>query len=158
MWALSSQGGGGLAGLATRVDAARGVPDAQVVLGTAPHVQGDPTGGQRLGEFVPEGRAQRVFGGCGAEVPTRWQRLHVEAVPGTHGTVTIEARHAAEAAALPAASWRAVGLLPGGRAPFDLAVPVGGVLEVRVSLSVEARIGAPRVARIGVEWTCPGPE
>jgi hypothetical protein len=33
----------------------------------------------------------------------------------------------------------------------------GGALQVRLTLRAQARIGAPRVGRVGVEWVCPGP-
>jgi hypothetical protein len=51
-----------------------------------------------------------------------------------------------------------VGGLPDDPSPFALSVPDGGVIALRVTLAVSSRIGAPRVARIGVEWSCPGPD
>ncbi|MDQ3034061.1 MAG: hypothetical protein M3Y87_16720 [Myxococcota bacterium] len=158
VWAISSSGGPEGVGVATRIDAATGVPSAQVGVGLAPHSQGDPTGGELRGEFVPEGSATRAFEGCGAGEPTRWSRVHVAADLGTRGRVRFEVRHAATFDALGAAPWVVLGELPEDPAPFELALPEGGVIEVRATLTVSARTGAPRLRRVGVEWRCPGPE
>lgn len=158
VWAISSSGGAGAVGIATRIDAETAAPSAQVRVGLAPHSQGDPTGGELRGELVPEGSATRVFEGCGGGEPTRWTRVHVAADLGSRGRVRVEVRHAATVDALGAASWAVLGELPEQPAPFDLALPEGGVIEVRVTLTVTARTGAPRLGRVGVEWRCPGPE
>jgi hypothetical protein len=39
-----------------------------------------------------------------------------------------------------------------------LQLPAGGVIEVALELASPYAIGAPRVGRVGVEWSCPGPE
>jgi hypothetical protein len=157
VWAISGQGATEGRGVATRIDVAITRADAEVAIGSAPHTQGDPTGAQRIGEPVPSGSDERVFAGC-VDGDTRWQRVHLAADVGTHGSVAIEVRHAASEEALGSAPWTAVGGLPDDPSPFALSVPDGGVIALRVTLAVSSRIGAPRVARIGVEWSCPGPD
>ncbi len=156
VWAISRDGGPGGVGVATRFDVAMGVVDAQVPVGLAPHTQGDLTGASLFGEPEPMGSASHVFTGCAPET-TRWGRVHVALEPGTHGGATIEVRHAARVEDLGAATYAALGTLPDESAPFTLALPEGGAIEVRVTLFVEGRIGAPRLSRLGVEWQCPGP-
>jgi streptogramin lyase len=156
VWVISSRGAPDGAGVATRIDGERGVVTAQVPVGAAPHTHGDPIGVARFGEFVPEGSASRVFLGC-PEGGTRWVAVHAAIDPGTHGAVRLEVRHAADAASLAVAPFEPLGTVPEDPLPFPLALPEGGVVEIRLTLSVRARIGAPRVQRIGVQWVCPGP-
>lgn len=162
VWAVSSLGGGdegaGELGVVTRIEAATGAPSAQIPVGAAPHTQGDLTGAELGDEFAPEGSASRAFEGCGAEEATRWGRVHVAAEPGTHGTIRIEVRHAPSVDALGGAAWIELGVVPAARGPFELALAEGGAIEVRVTLAIDGRIGAPRLTRVGVEWTCPGPD
>jgi hypothetical protein len=157
VWAISGRGGPGGVGLATRITTAAGSPVAQVPIGLSPHTQGDPTGLFLFGEPVPEASVTRVLEGCGVGEETEWLRVHVAGDPGTHGRIALEARHAESLSALPASEWQAVGAVPDERPPFALALPRGGVVELRVTLSVSARIGAPRLSRVGIEWLCPGP-
>ncbi len=158
VWAISSQGGPNERGVASRIGAAGAIPTAHVEVGLAPHCQGDPTGAQLHEEFVSEGSATRVFTGCGVDASTRWLRVHVAADTGTHGRVRVEGRHAPTTASLTEATWVDVGTAPIDARPFELDFPEGGALELRITLSVSARIGAPRVSRIGLEWRCPGPD
>jgi hypothetical protein len=67
-------------------------------------------------------------------------------------------RHAADADALDAEGYARLGALPDDASPFALELPEAGVLQVRVTLHAEGRIGAPRLSRVGVEWGCLGPE
>lgn len=157
VWAISSHGGDGGSGLASRVDPETGTVTAEVSVGTAPHVQGDLTGGRLRYALVPEASASHVFDGCGPEA-TRWQRVHVDADPGGLGTVEIAARHAARREDLAAGELEILGTIPQTPAPFALSVPDGGVLEIRATLRVSGPAGAPRLRRIGVEWACPGPD
>ncbi|MBX3275438.1 MAG: hypothetical protein KF729_34580 [Sandaracinaceae bacterium] len=158
VWAVSSQGGAGGTGVATRLDPVSGEVSAQVPVGRAPHVQGDLAGNRVRHAHVERGSATHVFEGCGAEVPTAWARVHVAADPGAYGRVTVEARQAPDRAALAAAAFVELGVIPARPAPWALEVPEGGVLEVRLTLEVDGRVGAPRVRRVGVEWRCPGPD
>ncbi|AKF03342.1 hypothetical protein [Sandaracinus amylolyticus] len=158
VWAISGAGGGAGLGVATRVDVEDAIAGAQVPVGASPHTQGDLAGLQLFGAPVPRASAQRVFDGCGADVTTSWVNVHVAGDPGTHGTIAIEVRHASDVASLASAPWISLGTIPDDAAPFPLALPEGGVIEVRVTLAVSASLGAPRLTRVGVEWTCPGPE
>lgn len=158
VWAVSGRGGPSGGGVATRIDASTGLPTAHVEVGLSPHSQGDPTGAQLHDEFVPEGSTAKTFSGCGVSVGTRWLRVHMAADVGAHGEVRIEARHAVAQELLGDAPWMTIGTLPSDTLPFELDVPEGGVVELRVALSVTSRIGAPRVSRIGLEWRCPGPD
>ncbi len=99
-----------------------------------------------------------MFAGCGPDVETEWVNVHVAADPGAYGRVIVEARHATSEAGLGAATWVALGVIPDRPSPWALAFPAGGVLELRLTLEVDGRIGAPRVRRVGVEWRCPGPD
>lgn len=155
-WAVSSQGGAGGQGVATRVDRATGLVDAQVTVGLAPHTQGDLTGFKRGGGFVPEGSARHVFEGC-ADGGTAWVRLHVAARL-SGGRLTIEARRADAVDDLPSASFVTLGTLPDDAGPYPLAFEPGGVVEVRLTLTAAGRDGAPVVERVGLEWSCPGPD
>jgi hypothetical protein len=156
VWAISEHGEGDI-GIATRVETSSGAPTAQVEVGLAPHTQGDPASAIRFGEFVDEGTASHLFSGCGEGDPTRWVRLHATIDPGSDGAVRFEVRHAADAASLAGAAWTVLGTAPTAPPPYDLSLPEGGVAEVRLTLSVSARLGAPRVRRVGIEWVCPGP-
>jgi hypothetical protein len=108
-----------------------------------------------------------VFDGCGpldrspdperAGPPSTWLRLHVTATLGVDAAVQVEARHAGTRAELGDAKFVVLGELPGDTPPFELDFDPGGVVEVRLTLRVTGRIGAPRVSRVGLEWRCPGP-
>jgi streptogramin lyase len=157
VWAISSQGAPSGGGLATRVDPEAEAITAQVPVGLAPHVQGDLTGSDVRFAFVPRAEQTHVFEGCG-ELPTEWLRVHVAGDPGSRGTITLEARHAASAGELGGAAWVRLGSIPGDPEPYALSFPEGGAIELRLILEVEGSAGAPRVERIGVEWRCPGPD
>lgn len=158
VWTASSQGGAGDDGIATRIDPESGEVLAQVEVGRAPHVQGDLAGARVRYALVPEASQSHVFEGCGPDVPTEWVRVHVAGTFGNGGTVRVEARHAADRAALASASYAVLGTVPTDPSPFALSVPDGGVIEVDVTLAAEGASGAPRLRRIGVEWRCPGPD
>ncbi len=158
VWTASSRGGPGGVGVATRIEASSGEVSAQVPVGLAPHVQGDLAGARVRYGLAPEGSATHVFPGCGEDVPTRWLRAHVAAEPGSNGRVTVEVRHAARASELAGAPFERLGTIPEAPAPYELALPEGGVVEVRLTLNVEGVAGAPRVRRVGLEWRCPGPD
>lgn len=158
VWAIAREGDRDGPGRALRLPIAGGPVDAVLDVGAAPHTQGDLTGAELGGEFVPTGTASHVFAGC-AEGMTIWSAVHVAADPGSAGRLELEVRHGATEAALAAAVFVPLGAVPGDPSPpFPLSLPDGGVLEVRVRLTVRARIGAPRLERVGVEWVCPGPE
>jgi hypothetical protein len=156
VWVASSHGGPGGVGVASRVDPTDGSV-AHVPVGLAPHTQGDLTGAELVGGFVPEGSASEVFEGCPLDGDTEWLRLHLAADAGVAGTIEVAVRHAATVAELAAVAFVIVGVLPDEAPPFDLDVPDGGVLEVRLTLRTAARDGSPRVRRVGIEWGCPGP-
>jgi len=103
------------------------------------------------------GETQHIFDGCAEEGATQWQRLHIAFFRGTAGTVAVALRHAPDRSTLASVAFDTLGTLPEDEAPFALDLPDGGVVEVRLTLSTEARDGAPRVQRVGVEWGCPGP-
>ena len=157
VWAVSEHGGTDDLGVATRVDLEGGAISAQVTIGAAPHTQGDLTGVMRGGAFLPEGSESHVFRGCSMG-DASWVALHYEAHEGTTGTILFEARHAADEASLAAAAFVALGTVPGSASPLALSFPAGGVVEVRVTLRAAARLGAPRLGRVGLEWSCPGPD
>jgi hypothetical protein len=158
VWSVSSRSVTGELGVATRIDPDAETVTAQVPVGLAPHVQGDLTGQSARFGLVPTASTTRVFEGCNGEGATNWLRIHVAGTPGTTGTIMIEARHAANVAALDAQSFEVLGTIPDQPAPYDLEFPDGGVIEVRLTLSVTGSIGAPRVRRVGVGWECPGPD
>lgn len=153
-WAASSQGEPDN-GVLTRIDIDDLEVSAQVPLGLLPHVQGDLTGAKRAGGFVSDGTSSHVFEGCPER--TDWLRAHVAADVRGGGRVVLSARHAASRSELEAASFVVLGELPDDESPFELSFPVGGVVEVRLDLSVTDRDGAPRVQRVGLEWACPEP-
>ncbi len=157
IWTVSSQGASGGRGVATRLDPDSGDVTAQVVVGGRPHVQGDLTGARVRTGLVPSASATHVFHGCAGGAATTWLRAHVDADPGTNGSVMLEARHAASESELTGQSFVALGTLPDQPPPYELSFPDGGVVEVRVTLTVSGAIGAPRVRRIGLQWMCPGP-
>ena len=158
VWAIAREGDPSGPGRAVRAPLEGGSIDAVIDVGRAPHTQGDLTGAELGGEFVPRGDASHVFLGCGDGM-TLWGAVHVAADSGTRGRIELEARHAPEVAALAAAGFVPFGALPGVPPPYVLpSFPRGGVVEIRLVLSVEGRIGAPRIERVGLEWTCPGPD
>lgn len=157
VWVASSQGGVDGGGVATRLRGGDLAITAQVPLGFAPHTQGDLTGAELRGGFGPEGASSHVFPGCIGGGATQWLALHLSALAGSNGSVEVAARHAAAAASLDAAPWLVLGTFPAEAAPYDLDLPAGGFVEVRLILRTDARDGAPRVSRVGLEWRCPGP-
>jgi streptogramin lyase len=168
LWIVSSMGAANGNGLLTRFDPLAESVTAQVPLGRLPRGQGDITGDRRLGELAPEASAQHVFDGCGVQrlepgaprlsQPTDWLRLHVAADAGVRGSVLVEARHALSRDLLDGEAFTALGTLPGDASPYELGFATGGVVEVRLTLRSGGHLGAPRIARVGVEWRCPGPE
>lgn len=156
LWAVSEHGGAGDLGVATRVDL-DGTVSGQVTIGGAPHTQGDLTGIMRGGAFLPDGSETHVFRGCVTGEAT-WIALHFEAHEGSSGSILFEARRALDEGGLGAATFVPLGTYPDASGPFSLALDAGGVVEVRVTLRAASRRGAPRLARVGLEWSCPGPE
>ncbi|MFO0714491.1 MAG: hypothetical protein U0353_31915 [Sandaracinus sp.] len=156
-WMVSEVGGPSGGGLATRVDMAHHLVDASVEVGRAPHVQGDLSGWQRIGEREPEGSARHVFEGCG-EFATDWQAVHVHASLGAGGEIEVAVRHAETTAGLDAQEFRSIGVLPRDPSPLSLSeVPDGGVLEVEVTLRTGSHRSAPVLDLLGVAWDCGGP-
>ncbi len=142
-------------GVVTRVDPESGAVTAELEVGRAPHTQGDLTGASRPPRFRARGVTTGVVEGClGGD--TEWVAVHVAGRIG-HGQVEIAVRQAADRAGLEAAPFVVLGTLPDDESPFPLMLPIGGVVEVRITLTLEATSGAPRIERLGVEWRCPGP-
>lgn len=167
LWAISTQGGPNGVGLATRFDPEAGRVSAQVPLGKGPRAGGDLTGSASGGEFAKKGRASHVFAGCGREArendavsqaQTEWLNLRVATLLGAGARVVISVRHADSINALADATYKQLGELPRDTRPFSLQLPAGGAIEVALDLESNYAIGAPRIARVGVEWSCPGPE
>jgi len=168
LWVVSARGAERNRGVVTRFDPTTEAVDAQVVVGRLPGGQGDLTGSERLGAFVPAGTVTHVFDGCGVidrgtdaglfAPPSEWQRLHLAWTPGPGASVLVEARHAVDRASLADASFVTLGTLPEDDPPFALDFERGGVVEVRLTLQAGSRLGAPRIARVGAEWRCPGPD
>lgn len=156
VWAVSEHGGAGDLGVATRIDL-DGTVSAQVTIGGSPHTQGDLTGVMRGGAFLSDGSESHVFRGCRTG-DAMWLALHVEAHEGTSGTILFEARHGTDDADLATQPFAAVGTFPDEPDPYPLSFPDGGLVEIRVTLVAASRLGAPRLARVGLEWRCPGPE
>ena len=154
VWIASGSGAVDSMGVATRVQG--GQVTAQVPVGVSPHTQGDLTGAELLGGFEPTGATSEVFEGCGNDIETEWERLHLDALAGSSGEIVVEVRHGLDALSLSSASFQVVGRFPSSEGPFELDIPAGGALEVRVTLSTISRDGAPRLRRLGVEWNCPG--
>jgi hypothetical protein len=89
---------------------------------------------------------------------SQWLNLRVAGLLGAGATVGVSVRHAESAEQLPDAMFNTLAELPGDASPFALKLPNGGAIEVALDLQSRHAIGAPRVARVGVEWRCPGPE
>ncbi len=162
LWVVSSMGAPDGGGLLTRFDPLAQSVSAQVTLGRLPRPQGDITGARRLGELAEEGSIQHVFDGCAvpgtSSSATRWQRLRVGWDAGVGASIVVAARHAPSRDALADASFVDLGTLPQDVPPFALDFAPGGVVEVRLTLRAGGSLGAPRVSRVGIEWSCPGPQ
>ncbi|MCC7536517.1 MAG: hypothetical protein IT379_09905 [Deltaproteobacteria bacterium] len=156
-WSISERSGDTELGIATRIDASDG-PIDDVVVGRAPHTQGDLTGGALRAAFVPDGFLRRVFDGCGETLATRWERVHLVADLVGASAVVLRTRHARRSAELAAAPFVELGTLPDDDSPFALDLPESGVVEVEATLVARDRASAPRLVSIGVEWECPGPD
>ena len=156
-WMVSETGGPGGNGIASRIDLERGLVDAYVEVGRAPHAQGDLTGWQRVAEREPEGRARHVFRGCEEGDATDWVAVHVRGELPEGARIDVAVRQAVSLEALAARSFEALGSLPedGSRMPLDL--PGGGLVEVEVTLRSSSRRTAPVLRLLGVEWGCGGP-
>jgi hypothetical protein len=168
LWVVSASGGGQGAGVLTAFDTAHGTVANQLDLGLGPRARGDMSGSAVGGTLAPAAAATRVFRGCGYENtglepsapsrPTVWQNVHVSAVVGPDAELEVSVRHAARESELAAASYQALGTLPTARSPWPLDFPADGVVEVRIALRALGALGAPRVAQVGVQWRCVGPE
>jgi hypothetical protein len=156
LWVASSTGGPAGAGVLSRFDPEREAVTAQIAVGRLPRPRGDLTGERRLGAFVPEASAQHSFEGC--VEGTRWRNLHIAWSAGADASVLVEARHARSQAELGGADWRTLGSLPQDLPPYALGFDDSGVVEVRLTLRTAARLGAPRIGRVGLEWACIGPD
>ena len=156
VWAISTLGGLASGGLATRFDLSLGQITAQVPVGRLPYAAGDLTGLARAQLVAQEGVATHVFTGCTTGVPTRWQKLHAQWLPGAAARLSARVRHAASTTALTDAAFLDLGDLAEDGAPVDLSFPDGGAVEVELTLMAGSRLGAPRVARIGLQWDCGG--
>lgn len=156
-WFTSETGGPNGGGLATRLDLLALRVDAQVEVGRGPHVQGDLTGWQRLGERAPEGTTSHVFEGCG-EFATDWRNVHVHARLGIGGEILVEVRRADDVAGLSAQPFVAIGTLPASSSPLPVgSLEDGGVVEVQVTLRTRSHRSAPVLELLGLEWDCGGP-
>jgi hypothetical protein len=168
LWAISTQGGPDGRGLATRFDPDSARVTAQVPVGMGPRGTGDLSGFALSTEFVREGQATHVFLGCGRDghdstandsnMATQWRNLHVSSLMGADASIEVALRHAAAEEALSSRAFTVLGSVSGDASPFALDLPDGGAVEVRLTLRSPAAIGAPRVARVGLEWNCPGPD
>jgi hypothetical protein len=167
LWSVSTQGGPAGVGVATRFDPVMAMVTAQVPVGMGPRGSGDLSGYSLGGDFAREGAATHVFGGCGREgrdtesdtpnARTEWLSLHIEALLGASASLDLAWRHAMNESALAQASFQMLSDPPESGV-FPLEIPNGGVVELRLTLHSPAAIGAPRVARVGLEWRCPGPD
>jgi hypothetical protein len=165
LWVASSMGGGDERGVLTRFDPAAEAVTAQVPVGRLPRVHGDLTGDRLFALEAAEGSAEHVFSGCGGSddagttsAGTLWKRVHLAYSAGQGATVQLEARRARDGDALEDEPYVVLGSAPRDELPYALDVDDGGVLQVRITLRAATRSGAPRVTRVGVEWTCPGPQ
>jgi hypothetical protein len=168
VWVVSAEGGKAGAGLATAFDPVSETVSAQVSVGLGPRAQGDMTGVAFGGELAPSAEVRHVFAGCGHESQagdagfagrrTQWLRVHVEALTGPDARVEVAARRAQTESALSAQPFTKLGALPDKPSPFALDFPAGGVVEVQLTLRADGALGAPRIAGVGLEWTCPGPD
>ncbi len=158
VWAVSTLGGLSDTGLVTRFDPAAEQVTAQVDVGRLPYAAGDLTGLSRTQVIAPEGTASHVFSGCSSGFATRWLRLHVQWLPGVGSRLNVRARHAASAVDLDTATFIDLGMLEAQGAPIPLSFPDGGAVDVELTLIAGSRLGAPRVARVGLEWDCGGLE
>lgn len=162
LWVASSTGADDGNGLLTRFDTMTGRVTAQTAVGFLPRPEGDMTGARRFAELEPEGAASYVFSGCGegegSTSGTRWKALHIAGIVGDGSTVDADVRRATSRAALDDEAFTSAGTLPDDVSPLPLELPDGGVVEVRLTLRSTSHHGGPRIARVGLEWSCPGPQ
>lgn len=154
VWVVSSQNLLGSNGVVTQLNASDGSIVSQTPVGLAPHTQGDLTGSERPGAFVPEGVASHVFDGCDDDHITEWHTLHLSADSGTSGSVRVAIRRASAQDDLPNQDFIEVGTFSEDFFSIPIDVPNNGVLEVQITLRTSARDGAPRVKLVGIEWAC----
>jgi hypothetical protein len=79
-------------------------------------------------------------------------------VIGEGSSVEAAVRRADTRDALEDEDFIALGTLPSDTSPFPLELDEGGAVEVRLSLRTTNYHGGPRIARVGLEWSCPGPQ
>jgi hypothetical protein len=164
LWIASSTGALSGGGLLTRFDVEAGRVTAQTELGFLPRPEGDMTGARRFTELEPEGRAHQVFTGCtqnenaGSSSGTTWHALHIAGVIGEGSSVDAAVRQADTRAELDDEDFVTVGTLPGDGSSFPLELDKGGAVEVRLILRTANHHGGPRIVRVGLEWSCPGPQ
>jgi len=156
IWAVSREGAPSGNGLAFRLDPPTGALDAYEV-GRDAYTYSDMTG-HALRSFVnPTGFYRHVFLGCN-EGATDWVRLHWDAVVPPRSALAFEVRRADDVASLGDEPFEPVAAVPDDDSPAALDLADGGVLEVRIGLETADRHATPRVATIGLEWVCPGPD
>lgn len=167
LWIASSMGGGEDRGVLSRFDPTAEEVSAQVPVGRFPRVQGDLTGDRLFALQASQASTEHVFLGCGGSgfgvdagtvsTGTTWKRVHLGWLAGEGASVQVEVRRADDLASLQDEPYVTLGTLPDQPPPYDLDVADGGALQIRLTLRAQARIGAPRIGRVGVEWVCPGP-
>jgi streptogramin lyase len=160
VWAISREAGLSDTedpGLATAIDPETGDIVASIPVGRGPHTQGDLTGIQRF-DVARVGSLTYRFTGCDADAMTGWVAVHLAGDLGSDGAIALEARHGVDVASLEAAAFAPLAMLEAATGTFPVSYPEGGIVEVRVTLTAGARFGGPRLERVGVEWTCPGPD
>jgi hypothetical protein len=158
VWTVSTLGGLAGAGLATRFDPVLETVTAQVPVGRLPYTAGDLTGQSLQSVVATEGVATHIFSGCGTSFATLWSRLHVQWAPGVGATLGLRVRRAATVEALDQVAFTDLGSVPIAGGPIPLDLVDGGVVEIELTLTAGSRLGAPRVARVGLEWDCGGLE
>jgi streptogramin lyase len=167
LWIVSTQGGPEGRGLVTRYDPVARKVTAQIPVGRGPRGAGDLTGMALGSSFVREAAASHVFeAGCSGNgqddedksAGTRWKAIHLGALVGAGGEIELAVRWAKDALSLEAATYRRLGTFPADGPTFPLELPDAGAVEVQLTLRTAYATGAPRVSRVGLEWSCSGPD
>ena len=157
LWVPSHHSRDGVLGLASRLDSTLGLVTDQVQVGYGPAALGDLTGQRLLGSMPEMGVIERRFNGCGSASQTLFEAIHLDMVAPTGSYVEVAFRVASSEAELTDEPYLAAQTLT-ETGSFSLGPLLASKLELKLALHSGGHHAAPRVRRVGVEWSCAGPD
>lgn len=155
LWVPSHGGAADGRGLLTRLDPLTGQVTDQLVVGWGPAALGDLTGQRLLASFPPRATLRHRFAGC-ADGSTLFQAIHIDFSAGPGGTIAVAYRLEGDAEPV-RQPFIELATLSAPR-PLPLPDASGSAITLELTLNSINFSGAPRIRRVGLQWTCAGPQ